>query len=559
MSQSIEQIRSINHHFRHAIEQVGDGILIIEPSSRHPHGPKIVFANRAAAEITGYQRDALIEQPIGLIYEPESLNHLVSRLPRVAQAGKVFEMEKEVVTRSGDRLPCHWTVSAVRDNHGRPVNYTFTLRTAAQQAKLLAEKAVPQAERKAAEAQPDPSIEEGLEKSRVESLALLAGGIAHDFNNVLQTIISNLSLAKLDTAVDSSARRYVDDAMEATQDAQSLAQQILDFTKGREPLIQVVNLGDVVRGVAKLSTMGSQVRCDITSPEGLWGVEVDLRQIRQVIHNLMVNACQAMPNGGVVSAFVENFQIPENSTLRLPAGPYVVVRIRDRGCGIPADKQAKIFEPYFTTKKNGTGIGLATCRAIVNRHRGDIALVSKLHVGTEFRVFLPACQIFEEADSEPEVVKPRRESSATRMRGVSRSAPVPSGSRNGSGGLGRILVVDDQDNVREAAERLLERLGYDTISAASGQEAVGLYRQHSRSGDPINAVLLDMTLPGGLSGDEVMTELRKMDGAARVIATSGYFDDDAEDTFRRDGYVGILPKPYAVERLSEKLTEAMDV
>ncbi|MCB1230879.1 MAG: response regulator [Verrucomicrobiae bacterium] len=555
MNQSIEQIKSINHHFRHAIEQVGEGIVIIEPSSRHPLGPQIVFANRAVAELTGYDRDSLVEQPIGLIYEPESLNHLLVRLPRVAEAGKVFEMKKEIVNRDGDRFPCHWTVSAVRDSKGTPVNYTFTLKPVKENA--LAPEAAsgngshPQVSVK----ETDQEIEDGLEQSRVESLALLAGGIAHDFNNVLQTILSNLSLAKLETSVHSPARRFVEDAMEATEDAQSLAQQILDFTKGREPMIQVINLGDIVKGVAKLSTMGSQVRCDITTPEGLWGVEVEKRQIRQVIHNLMVNACQAMPNGGVVQAFVENFMVPANSSLKLPAGPYVVVRIRDRGCGIPDERQSQIFEPYFTTKKNGTGIGLATCRAIVQRHHGTITLVSKQNVGTEFRVFLPACQIFEDAEEEITTSVSGRESlvGGNGHRALTGSTAVS----EYDNGMGRVLVVDDQDNVREAAERLLERLGYDTVSAASGQEAVGLYRECSRSGDPINAVLLDMTLPGGLSGDEVMSEIRKMDHRARVIATSGYFDDDAEETFRREGYVGILPKPYAVERLSEKLIEAM--
>lgn len=550
MNQSIEQIKSINHHFRHAIEQVGEGVLIVEAGSRHPLGPQIVFANRAVTDLSGYPREGLLEQPLGLIYEPESLNHLLERLPRVAETTKVYEMAKEMVTRDGDRLPCRWTVSAVRDLRGRTVNFTFTLSPTRVPSPVEAkadgeDKAGENGDRPLAEGE-DPSLEEGLEKSRVESLALLAGGIAHDFNNVLQTILTNLSLARLETSVHSPSRRFLEDAMEATSDAQSLAQQILDFTKGREPKIQVANMADVVRGVAKLSMMGSQVRCDIASPEGLWGVDVDLRQIRQVVHNLMVNACQAMPNGGVVQAFVENHAVREGSRIGLPPGPYVVVRIRDRGCGIPESRLGQIFEPYYTTKENGTGIGLATCKAIVVRHRGDITVTSKENVGTEFRVFLPACQIFEEAE-EPDS-----------------TAPIPVDTSFGSFddgvriGTGRILVVDDQDNVREAAERLLERLGYETVSAANGQQAVSLFRHHAHSGEPISAVLLDMTLPGGLSGDEVMQEIRRLDRNARVIATSGYFDDDAEETFRRDGYVGILPKPYAVERLSQKLAEAMD-
>ena len=568
MSQAIEQIKSINHHLRHAIEQVEDAIWIIEPRSRHPLGPQIVFANRAAAEVSGHSREQMREQPIGLVYEPESLNHLLVRLPSVARTGKVYEMEKELVTRSGDRVPCRWTVSAVKGASGGPVNFIFTAKPlgvrAPDEANAPAEPPKPEnGEGDAKPTRADPSLEEGLEKSRVESLALLAGGIAHDFNNVLQTIVTNLSLAKLETAVHAPGRQFIDDAMEATKDAQSLAQQILDFTKGREPVIQVANLADEVRSVAKLSTMGSKVRCDITAPEGLWGVDVDLRQIRQVIHNLMVNACQSMPSGGVVQAFVENLMIPEERKYRLPPGPYVVIRIRDRGMGIPPEKIEKIFEPYFTTKESGTGIGLATCRAIVQRHNGTITVSSKVNAGTEFRVYLPACQIFEEAG--------KREEGANLLPSVSKTPATmtPQGGGNGStgsnglelpegviGGEGRILVVDDQDSVREAAERLLRRLGYDTIAAATGQEAVSLFEQYSRTGNPIHAVLLDMTLPGGLNGDEVMQEIREMDHDARVIATSGYFDDDAESAFRRDGYVGILPKPYAVDRLSQTLALA---
>jgi PAS domain S-box-containing protein len=545
MNLSIEQIKSMNHHFRHAIEQVGEGILIIEARSLHPLGPQIVFANRTAAELTGYPREALIEQPIGLIYEPESLNGLISKLPIVAESGKLVSTEKDVIQRRSGRVRCRWTISAVRDESGAVVNFILTfapVRPAVEPEEIKATGKLP------------PSIEESFEKSRVESLALLAAGIAHDFNNVLQTIVTHLSLAKLETPLHSAARQHIDDSLDATQDAQSLARQILDFTKGREPKIEVANLADVLRRSAKLSTMGTQVRCDIVSPEGLWGVEVDARQIRQVIHNLLINACQAMPAGGVIQGFVENLMIPEGSNLDLEAGPYVVVRIRDRGCGIPAARLREIFEPYYTTKENGTGIGLATCRAIVQRHRGTITVTSKVNVGTEFRVFLPACQIFYEEEYTAPTPQPVSGSAPKKAAPRVTGLALPDGV---IAGTGRILVVDDQDNVREAAERLLKKLGYDPVSASSGQEAVALYKEYANSDEPIDAVLLDMTLPGGLSGDEVMTEIRKMDRNARVIATSGFFSDDAEVAFRRDGYVGILPKPYAVERLSEKLAEAM--
>lgn len=555
MKPSIDQIRSINHHFRHAIEQVGEGILIIEASSQHPLGPQIVFANRCAAELTGHPREALIEQPIGLIYEPESLNALIARLPLVAESGKLISTRKDVLTRRGGRVSCTWTISAVKDEQGRTVNFILTL---APDSRVAEAASSPGGGGVASSgAKLPPSIEESLEKSRVESLALLAAGIAHDFNNVLQTILAHLSLARLETPASSSARQHIDQTLDATQDAQALARQILDFTKGREPKIEVVNLADMLKRSAKLSTMGTQVRCDVAPTSGLWGVEVDARQIRQVIHNLLINACQAMPGGGVIQGFVENVMVDGRSNLGLPPGPYAVVRIRDRGCGIPTARLKDIFEPYYTTKESGSGIGLATCKAIVQRHRGTITVTSKVNVGTEFRVFLPACQILAEDDqvryAAPPAPARNGNGGGTRGRWGNGEISLPEGVVPGSG---RVLVVDDQDSVREAAERLLERIGYEPVSASSGQEAIALYRQYANTSEPISAVLLDMTLPGGLSGDEVMTELRKMDRNARVIATSGFFSDDAEATFRRDGYVGVLPKPYAVERLSVKLAEA---
>jgi CheY-like chemotaxis protein len=519
-------------------------------------------------------------------------------------------MEKDLVTREGRRRRCRWTISSVPGSDGEIANYTLTFAPLMAESPLDAPgdeggngrgnvnrngsgcwEAAPSGA--AGSSKPtEPDLEANLEKSRVESLALLAGGIAHDFNNVLQTILTSLSLAKLDHPAHSPARAHIESAVEATQNAQSLAQQILDFTKGRRAITEVANLGDLLRQVGRLSTMGSNVRCDISTPEGLWGVEVDLRQVRQVVYNIMINACQAMPSGGVIQASVENRVVSKEQASSLPPGPYVVLRIRDRGCGIAEEDLPRIFDPYYTTKENGTGIGLATCKTIIQRHRGAIEVSSKVNAGTEFQVFLPAAWIDDDGGggggARPEPVAEKSlvgsRPVVRSMRSLGAAAPVPAavgqdgltawarpGSQraetgrewDGSGGRaqgrGMILVVDDQDSVREAAEKLLGRLGYRTVSASSGQEAVTIFRQHSFSSEPISAVLLDMTLPGGLSGDEVMDEIRKVDNRARVIATSGYFDDDAEERFVLDGYVGILPKPYAVERLSQKLDQAIGI
>lgn len=484
--------------------------------------------------MTGYRRESLLDRPLGLVFEPESLDYLLQKLPLVAESGKLVQTEKDLLKRAG-RVRCRWTISGVRDQAGTVVNYILTFSPV-----VLPLTTEPEF----APARLQPSLEESLEKSRVEALALLAEGIAHDFNNALTVMLGNLSNARLETALQSSVRGHIDKAVEAIHVAKGLAQQILDSTGGRKPKVEVVNLADLLRQTARFATSGGKVRCDMVSPDGVWGVEVNTQQIRQVFQNLVINACQAMPRGGIIQCFVENFVMPEGTSLGLAAGPYVLVRVRDRGCGIPAARLDKIFEAGYTTKEYGTGIGLATCRTIVQRHGGAITVKSQVNVGTEFRVFLPACQIIEAIVQSDEA-----KGGSPLMVGGAQNEVIT--------GTGRVLVVDDLDSVRDAAERLLTKLGYEAVSASSGQEAVDLYRQRMRSPDPIDAVLLDMTLPGGLSGDEVKSEILKIDRGARVIATSGFFSDDAAETFREDGYVGILPKPYDVGHLSRVMAEVM--
>ncbi len=557
--QQVDRVRSINHHLRMAIEQVGEGVLIVEARSQTDRDavPRIVFANRAAGALTGRKANTLIGEPLGVIYDPDALEHLVSRLPSVERSDKTYQMEKGALLEDGTVEKFRWSIRSVHDEQGRPVNFVMTLRPGEVDLDEAAEAEAASPETADDGDEKEQELHAHLEKSRIESLAQLAGGIAHDFNNVLTSIFSNLSLAKLSSAPGSDVRRHIEDALEASQNAQSLAQQILDFTKGRSQSIELVDMARVVEKTAKMSMMGSQVRCDVCVDEDVWGVEADLVQIRQVIHNFFINAAQAMPDGGVVQARVKNTVVDAAHPVGdLPAGAYVKVVVRDRGCGISNDNLKRIFDPYFTTKDTGSGIGLATCRTIVQRHRGTIAVQSKLNVGSEFSLYLPACSI--EAATEP--IDPST---------VSASAGEPADqTRTGGGapatdaaavisGQGSVLVVDDQDDVRLSAERLLERLGYKTYSVGDGQEAVRLYQKRLQSDEPIAAVLLDMTLPGGLSGDEVMEEIRKIDSDARVIATSGWFDEDAEQRFLIDGYVGILPKPYAVESLSQKLHDAM--
>ena len=241
-----------------------------------------------------------------------------------------------------------------------------------------------------------------------------------------------------------------------------------------------------------------------------------------------------MPEGGVIQASAQNVEIDgEQEGLELKPGRYVEVRIRDRGCGVRDEDLENIFMAFYTTKENGTGIGLATCRSIIRQHGGEISVTSTVTVGTEMRVHLPAAGPQSAQSGSPEDEEPVIE------------------------GEGAVLVVDDQNSIRTVAAAIISKLGYDAISARSGEEAVEIYRDRMRLGQPVSVVLLDMTLPGGMSGMDTLEELLAIDPDVRTIASSGYFDEDALASHRERGYVGVLPKPYTVERLSKAVHDAI--
>jgi CheY-like chemotaxis protein len=266
--------------------------------------------------------------------------------------------------------------------------------------------------------------------------------------------------------------------------------------------------------------------------DDLWSAEVDRTQITQVLSNLLINGRQAMPNGGVIQATAENKVVTEEDGLNVVSGKFIVLTVRDRGCGIPEANLNRIFDPFFTTKKKGSGLGLATSYSLVQKHRGTILVRSKRDVGTEFNIYLPAtgrvCDLNETKLDEDLIA-----------------------------GVGCVLVVDDQESVRTVAAAILGKLGYEPITAVSGQEAVDIYRERMRSDEPVAAVLMDMTLPGGLSGEDTFEKLNEINPDICSVATSGYFDDDSHERFMDRGFAALLPKPYTAETLSKVLHDVM--
>jgi len=539
---SIERYNSINRFLRHAVDRIRDGVFVLEGNSSTPIGPRFVHANRSSEKLTGYPASSLLGQPLGMIFEPEQLGLVLDKLPLLNPGTPAFWVERPVVRKDGTRSQHHWTFGAEFNEQGVILAYTIVLRE------------LPSASEDPSTAEASPhtvtdEVDDVMENSRSESLARAAGGVAHDFKNMLQTISSTLSMLRLASTTGQEAHSFIADAELALEQADTLAKQMMAFTKGQKSDLHEISLRDMLNHVSKISTLGTEVRTTLSLPQELRRVKVDSKQISQVIQNIIINGCQAMPGGGTIQITARNVDIPAENKIGLEAGHYAAVGIKDRGCGIPEETLARIFEPYFTTKENGNGIGLATCREIIENHQGRIVVESTLGVGTEFIIFLPA--FMQETNPATSTDSP------SGMETTNRKSDPPEEENRIVHGTGRILVVDDEDSVSRAVEGLLNHLGYNTIVASNGADAIELYKYHADTTEPFDAVLLDMTLPGGFSGQEVKEEIMGVDHSARIIATSGYFDESCEGTLLEEGWAGVLPKPFPIEQLSKTVANVM--
>lgn len=373
--------------------------------------------------------------------------------------------------------------------------------------------------------------EEILKAQKLESLGVLAGGIAHDFNNLLTAIMGNISLAKMYADPATKAFDRLADAEKACERATGLTQQLLTFSKGGSPVKKTASIVQIITDSAGFMLRGSNVKCEFTLQKDLWAVDVDEGQMGQVINNLIINADQAMPDGGVISVTAKNLALEASDILPLPAGRYILISIQDQGEGISSQNLAKIFDPYFTTKERGSGLGLATVYSIIKSHQGHLDVASTEGVGTIFRLYLPA--------SEKEIQPAEKKAPEAK-------SPASSG---------RILVMDDEEIIREIAREVLNHLGYEVEVCEDGQSALALYREALSSGKRYDAVIMDLTIQGGMGGKETMKALHVIDPMVKGIVSSGYNNDPILADFREYGFSGMVSKPYTVRELQKTLKE----
>jgi two-component system cell cycle sensor histidine kinase/response regulator CckA len=371
--------------------------------------------------------------------------------------------------------------------------------------------------------------EERLKTQKLESIGTLAGGIAHDFNNLLQGVFGYISMVKMYLDQKEKALDMLGEAEKALRMSISLTSQLLTFSKGGKPVKKKIALGPVVENAAKFALSGSRIDYEIKVEEKLWLAEADEGQIGQVIQNIVLNAEQAMPMGGTILVRAKNVRAPLTG---LPSHhtdeKFVEISVTDTGMGMPEQHLRRIFDPYFTTKDRGSGLGLATAYSIIRNHGGLIDVHSKLGEGATFFVYIPAIEAEEEkVGTVPEMTTTSRK--------------------------GRILVMDDEEVVRHIAGFMITSLGHEVEFAENGEEAVARYRSALQSGRPYDVVILDLTIRGGKGGEEALRDLMQADPAVKAVVSSGYSDISPISEYEAHGFSACLKKPYETEELEKTL------
>ncbi len=488
------------------LKSIADAVIAIDAAGT------IFLINRAAEGLSGYTPEEAENKPFLEIFRFKSQQNINDFMELLLREGK-FSEPCILIGRNGTEFLVEIAATPIHAEETMLTGAVVVMRDVTEHHRMEAEL---------------------LKARKLESIGTLAGGIAHDFNNLLAIILGNISFAKILIKKDLKALKRLDEAERATIRGKDLSYRLLTFARGGAPVKKPIVLYGLVHDAAELTIAGSRCTCEYRFPDNLFKINADEAQIRQVIHNLVLNAREAMPDGGTIMIETDNMYLTETEGSNRQPGNYVRISIRDNGVGILPENLERVFDPYFTTKEMGSekgmGLGLAICYSIIKSHNGFITLDSEPGHGTTAYVYLPA-EASESQSAEAFSGSPAKET--------------------------KILYMDDEDDVRDVAGQILRHIGYSVDFARDGAEAIELFKKGAEAGVPYDLVVLDLTVPGGMGGREAIKGILTINPNAKAIVSSGYVDDTMLEEYQGYGFSGIIVKPYSFEQIKKVIKQVL--